>query len=124
MLLRLRWFALGLTPLAAVLLESCTECSDCRQGPIPVAYVQVWTATAAGPLPGTAVQLERTGFASLSATTDALGQHTFEALEAVEGEAATLIVGPPPEYAAPAPQSISLVLNDTLAVEVMLQATP
>ena len=123
MLLRFRWLALCLSPVA-VMLEGCTECPDCRQGPIPAAYVQVQTATAVGSLPGVAVQLERTGFAPLSAATDALGQHTFEVLEAVDGESATLIVAAPDEYATPAPQALSLVLNDTVALEVVLEAAP
>jgi hypothetical protein len=123
MLLKLRWLALCLSPVPVV-FEGCTECSDCHQGPIPVAYVRVLTATATGSLPGVAVQLERPGFVPLSAATDDLGQHTFEVLEAVDGESATLNVAPPPEYATPAPQVLSLTLNDTLAVEVMLQAAP
>jgi hypothetical protein len=70
------------------------------------------------------VQLERNGFVPLVAGTDALGEYTFEALEASDGETATLVAAPPAGYATPAPRVLSLVLNDTLRVQMMLEAAP
>jgi len=110
--------------LCAAMLEGCSECSDCDRGPIPVAYVQVRTISPAGSLGGVMVRLERQGFVPLIATTDTVGEHTFEALEAVDREVATLIVTPPAGYTSPPPRILSLVLNDTLGVEVPLEATP
>jgi hypothetical protein len=68
--------------------------------------------------------LERSAFVPLIAATDSLGGHTFEALEAVDGEEATLTVVPPSAYATPTPQVLSLVLSDTLDVQVDLEPVP
>ncbi len=113
-----RYLVLCLLPVAAI--DGCADCSDCQRGPIPVAYVTVRTTTSAGGLPGVTVHLERPGFVPLISVTDSLGRHTFEALEAVDGEQVTLIVAPPPAYAEPAPRALALALNDTLDVEVVL----
>lgn len=121
--MNVRWLALCFS-LTAVMLEGCAECSDCDQGPIPVAYVRVRTSSSVGSVPGVAVQLERNGFVPLSAATDALGEYTFEALEAGDGDRATLIVTPPSGYAMPALRVLSLVMNDTLDVEVVLEPEP
>jgi hypothetical protein len=115
---KLRYLVLGLIAVATI--EGCSDCSDCHRGPIPVAYVTVRTTTSAGGLPGVAVHLERPGFVPLIAVTDSLGRHTFEALDAVDGEQVTLIVAPPPAYAEPEPRALALALNDTLDVEVVL----
>ena len=122
MMPHIRW--LPLFVLAPAILEACGECSDCDRGPIPVAYVQVRTVTLAGGLAGIAVRLERQGFVPLSAATDAVGEHTFEALEAADGEQVTLIVTPPTGYVTPSPRVLSLVLNDTVNSQVMLESTP
>jgi hypothetical protein len=60
----------------------------------------------------------------LIGATDDLGEHTFEVLYAADHEPATLIVEPPPAHANPAPRVLALVLNDTLDVEVVLEAAP
>jgi hypothetical protein len=120
---KVRWFGAFLAA-SAVVLEACTECDDCDRGPIPVAYVRVHTATSSASVPGVGVRLERNGFVPLIAATDSLGEHTFEALEAVDGEEATLTVIPPSGYGTPAPQLLSLVLSDTLDVQVDLETVP
>jgi hypothetical protein len=70
------------------------------------------------------VHLERQAFVPLIAATNGLGEHTFEVLDAVDGETATLIVEPPPGHAIPAPRMLALVLNDTLNLQVLLEAAP
>ena len=123
MTLRGRWLILSIL-LIATILEGCSDCSDCDRGPIPVSYVRVHTATSAGSLAGVDVRLERNGFVPQIAATDALGEHTFEVLEAADREEVTLIVFPPLAYASPAPRAVSLVPSDTVAVEVVLEQTP
>jgi hypothetical protein len=119
---KLPWFGACLVASAAA-LEACAECSDCDRV-LPVAYVRVHTVSSAANVPGVYVRLERSSFVPLIAATDSLGEHTFEALEAVDGEEATLTVIPPPAYATPAPQAVSLALNDTLEVKVALRPVP
>jgi hypothetical protein len=47
-----------------------------------------------------------------------------QALEAVDGEEATLTVIPPSGYVTPAPQVLSLLLSDMLDVQVDLETVP
>jgi hypothetical protein len=119
MLLKARWLVIGLMPVAG-LLASC-ECDDCGRDSIPIAWVRVRTSTATGTVADVNLLLERGGFTPLTATTDTQGEYTFDALEAVEGEQATLTVIPSPAYTAPEPRVLALVLNDTLKVEVVLE---
>jgi hypothetical protein len=122
MLLKPRWLFLCLVPVAG-LLEGC-ECDDCERGAIPIAWVRVRTSTPTGTVAGANLLLERNGFSPLTGSTDAQGEYTFDALEAVEGEPATLTVSPSPTYAPPEPRVIALVLNDTIKVEVVLEPAP
>jgi hypothetical protein len=119
----IRGLAVCLSTAAAV-LTGCGECSDCEQGPVPAAYVRVQTATSTGPMSGVAVRFERQAFVPLTAATGALGDYTFEALQAVDGETATVVIEPPAAYTTPAPQVLSLILNDTVHVQILLNAAP
>jgi len=114
-------FVLCLTTAAAVII-GCGENSSSHQGPNPVAYVRVQTATSTGHLGGVAVRLERQGFVPLTAATGAIGGHLFEVIDAAIGEPAAVIVEPPAGYAAPAPRVLSLVPSDTVDVQVLLEA--
>jgi hypothetical protein len=120
--MHIKWMALSLS--TATIFAGCGECSDCDRGPIPVGYVRVQTATSVGPLGGVGVRLELPTAFPLVASTNALGEHVFEVLEIVDGEEATLIVVPPSAYATPPPRLLSLVLGDTLDVQVLLESAP
>lgn len=91
---------------------------------LAVAYVRVRTVTSTGTLPGVNLSFESPTFVPEKATSGSDGTHTFEVLEAVDGQAATLIISPPSQYAAPPPQELSLVVNDTVHVEVLLEPAP
>jgi hypothetical protein len=117
----IRGFALCLTTTTAVLI-GCGESSSSHQGPNPVAYVRVQTATSAGHLGGVAVRLERQGSVPLTAATGGIGGHVFEVFDAAIGEPAAVIVEPPAGYTAPAPRVLSLVPSDTVDVQILLEA--
>jgi hypothetical protein len=91
---------------------------------LAVAYVRVRTVTSTGTLPGVNLSFESPTFVPEKATSGSDGTHTFEVLEAVDGQAATLIISPPSQYAPPPPQELTLVVNNTVHVEVLLQPAP
>ncbi len=122
MLLKARWLLLCIVPVAS-LMEGC-ECDDCGRGPIQVAWVKVRTSASTGLVSGIPVQLERNGFVPLVASTDTHGVYTLEALEALDGEQATLVVAPLATYATPEPQGVALAVGDTVAVDVVLEPAP
>ena len=120
MALHRRLFVLSI--MSTALLQGC-ECDDCNRV-LPVAFVRVRTSTSSGPLGDVHLLFERQAFTPVTATTDSDGRYTFDALEAIDGEVVTVSVAPPVEYAEPAPRQVSLVVGDTIDVEVVLEPAP